>query len=91
MVNDLDASRGDSGKAADYAFRRYLVVRISSWVSVVLMLASVVLIFVLKNSPAGFFGSIAALAVFFVAFQLLHRKRRSWFKRWVALKGDSGA
>ena len=91
MTNDLDANRDDSLKAADAAFRRYVIIRISSWVTVLLMLASVILIFVFKNSPAGFFSSIAALALFFVMFQLLHRKRRSWFKRWMAFKADEEA
>jgi uncharacterized membrane protein YkgB len=76
---------GEANSAAT-ALRRYLMFRILSLIAALLTLASVVLVFSLKSSMAGVVGSLIAAAVFFVSFQILHLKRRAWFKRWLNLK-----
>lgn len=67
--------------AAQEKSRGYLWLRVMSLVAAVLTLVSVGFVFVLKNSPAGLIGSIVAVVVFFMTFQILHRKRRALFMR----------
>ncbi len=88
MSTDPDITGNQPPSAAGDAFRRYFLLRIMSLVAAVLMLAAVVFIFVLKNSTSGLIGSCAAVLLFFVAFQVLHRKRRAWYKLWLTRKGD---
>jgi hypothetical protein len=87
MSTDADNTGHQPPSAAGDAFRRYFLLRIMSLMAAVLMLAAAVFLFVLKNSTSGLIGSCAAVVVFFVAFQILHRKRRASHKLWLRLSG----
>lgn len=71
------------------AFRNYVLLRLGSSIAAALILVAIVLIFALKNTPAGFLGACVAAVVLFAVFQILFWRRHIWFKRWLALNKGS--
>jgi uncharacterized membrane protein YkgB len=91
MNSELELTPSDSGNtaAAAAAGRRFLGIYIACLVVAILVLVAVVSAFVLKDSPVGLVGSSVAFVAFFVTFQILVRKRRTYLTRWTALKRDA--
>jgi len=82
------ASPADQTGRRTAVFRRYLVIRIAWLIAAALAVAAVVLAFVLKESPVGLITSLGAFVALFIAFQILMRKRRTYFRRWVVLNEE---
>ena len=82
-------SPADPAEARTAAFRRYLVIRLACLVAAALALAAVVLAFAFKGSPVEFGASLVAFVVLYVVFQVLMRKRRAYFSRWIVLKDEA--